>query len=68
MSGAGVLDVCAGKWLCALCCFVAPFEGHVEVIHGELRLLFISDPVLCQLDVLRPCDVWIQRICCKEFI
>lgn len=41
---------------------------HVEVIHGELHLLFISDPVLCQLDALRPGDVWIHTICCKESI
>lgn len=39
---------------------------HVEVIHSELHLLFISDPVLCQLDAHRPGDVWIHRICCKE--
>lgn len=37
-------------WSPALCCFVAPFEGHVELIHGGPRPLFISDPVLCQLD------------------
>lgn len=37
-------------WLSSLCCFVAPYEGHVELIPGEPRPLFISDPVLCQLD------------------
>lgn len=33
-----------------LCCFVAPFEGHVDLIHVEPRSLFIFDPMLCQLD------------------
>ena len=37
-------------WLSTLCCFVVPSEGHVELIHGEPHPLFISDPVLCQLD------------------
>lgn len=37
-------------WSSALCCFAAPFEDHVELIYGEPHTLFISDPVLCQLD------------------
>lgn len=37
-------------WSSALCCFVALFDSHVELILGELHPLFISDPVLCQLD------------------
>lgn len=37
-------------WSSALCCFVALSEGHVELILGEPHPLFISDPMLCQLD------------------
>lgn len=52
-------------WSSALCCFVALFEGfHAELILGEPHPLFISDPVLCQLD-RTTIHVCIQRICCK---
>lgn len=33
-------------WPSALCCFVAPFEGHVELIHGE-PILFSSHTLCC---------------------
>lgn len=35
-------------WMPAL--VYCSFEGHVELIPGEPHPLFISDPVLCQLD------------------
>lgn len=49
-----------------LCCFAAPFKGHVELICGELWLLSLT--LCCVSWTLGPSNMCNQRICLKEFI
>lgn len=44
------------RCVACLCCFAAPFKGHVELIRGELRL---SSLTLCCVSW----TLWVQATC-----